>query len=330
LVIAVGGYQNSHGIQGVEKYCKFLHSANDCRRLRNKIMDAFELCNLPGTTEEERVKNLHFVIAGGGPIARTIAAELHDFVSEQVKTIFPTLEPYVKVSLINMDDHIHNFYDHAISNYFKNHWKQNYNIIKQSIVNIDAKNIILQDKSGENVSLPYGTCIWATGTVAHPLAKKIADKLPEQSNKLALIVDPSLKVLGASNIFAVGDCATIDQKDIMNWVQQKRKLGEDEMLDIDEWKALTLELSKKHPALKEIGKRAEILFEQSDINKDGKLSGKELALTLKLLEENITRFPSTASTAVQQGRFLAQQLNLDHYQTEKGNGKIHVQTHWWV
>jgi len=52
LVIAVGGYNETHNTVGVDKYCNFLNSLNDARRIRNRIIDTLEVANLPQTAEE--------------------------------------------------------------------------------------------------------------------------------------------------------------------------------------------------------------------------------------------------------------------------------------
>ena len=39
--------------------------------LRRRIGESFELAALPGTTEEDRKKALHFCVVGGGPTGET-------------------------------------------------------------------------------------------------------------------------------------------------------------------------------------------------------------------------------------------------------------------
>lgn len=44
-----------------------MKEVSDTVALRKKIQESFELAALPGTSEEERRKVLHFVVVGGGP-----------------------------------------------------------------------------------------------------------------------------------------------------------------------------------------------------------------------------------------------------------------------
>lgn len=69
-------------------------------------MDCFEKASLPYLNEEERKKNLHFVVVGGGPTGVEFAAELHDFVTEDLSKLYPSIQHLVKISLIEAADHI--------------------------------------------------------------------------------------------------------------------------------------------------------------------------------------------------------------------------------
>ena len=42
--------------------------------LRRRIGESFELAALPGTTEEDRKKALHFCVVGGGPTGETLSS----------------------------------------------------------------------------------------------------------------------------------------------------------------------------------------------------------------------------------------------------------------
>ena len=51
---------------------------------------------------------LQFVVVGGGPTGVEFAAELHDFVSEDLVKLYPTVKDLVKISLLEATDHILN------------------------------------------------------------------------------------------------------------------------------------------------------------------------------------------------------------------------------
>lgn len=71
---------------------------------------------------------------------------------------------------------------------------------------IDKENIHFNN--GEYT--PYTHCIWATGAEAHSLAWEIGSKGIAISDRGWIRVHPSLQCISHSNIFAAGDCATIE------------------------------------------------------------------------------------------------------------------------
>uniref|UniRef100_A0A6B2L224 NADH:ubiquinone reductase (non-electrogenic) n=1 Tax=Arcella intermedia TaxID=1963864 RepID=A0A6B2L224_9EUKA len=324
LVIAVGGYNETFNIPGVTQHCNFLNSLNDGRRIRNRIIDAIETANLPEVPEEEKKRLMHNVIVGGGPVAREMASLVQDFVQEKLSSLAPEsesqLKSYAKVSIIKTDDHIHNHYDYAISKcYEKKLQRKEIEVIANTIQAVGDKEIQLK-KGDSTVSVPYSSCLWLTGKTIQPLAAKIASKLEEQENSLALVVDASLKLQGAKNVYAVGDCATISQKTLIKkWehIFLETDLNKDGVIDKDEFSVLTHSLSKKYPGLKEIIRRKQEFFESADINKDGKLQSEEFVALMQKMDKILTRFPSTASTASQQGAFLGDHFNSGEHLKEE-------------
>lgn len=80
----------------------------DAQKIRRSVIECFEKASLPNLSDEEKRKVLHFVVVGGGPTGVEFAAELHDFVTEDLARLYPKLEDLVKISLIEAGDHILN------------------------------------------------------------------------------------------------------------------------------------------------------------------------------------------------------------------------------
>ena len=72
------------------------------------MIDCFERADLPNLTEEQRKKLLHFVIVGGGPTGVEFAAELHDYVAEDLAKLYPSLKHLVQITIVEAGDHILN------------------------------------------------------------------------------------------------------------------------------------------------------------------------------------------------------------------------------
>ncbi|RRT68056.1 hypothetical protein B296_00023464 [Ensete ventricosum] len=78
----------------------------DAQKIRRSVMDCFERATLPDLDEEERKRTLHFVVVGGGPTGVEFAAELHDFVSEDLAKLYPTIQDLVKITVVEHAEHI--------------------------------------------------------------------------------------------------------------------------------------------------------------------------------------------------------------------------------
>lgn len=85
-----------------------MQELEDALKIRRTVSDCFEKAVLPGLSEEERKINLHFVIVGGGPTGVEFAAELHDYIQEDLVKLYPSVKDLVKISIIQSGDHILN------------------------------------------------------------------------------------------------------------------------------------------------------------------------------------------------------------------------------
>jgi NADH:ubiquinone reductase (non-electrogenic) len=70
------------------------------------VIDCFEKASLPNISEEEKRKILHFVVIGGGPTGVEFAAEMHDFLVEDLVKLYPAIQDLVKITIIQSAEHI--------------------------------------------------------------------------------------------------------------------------------------------------------------------------------------------------------------------------------
>lgn len=133
LVMAVGAGNNTWGTPGVTEHCHFLKEVSDAQSIRNDIIDLVETASIPGQSLAEQERLLHFVVVGGGPTGVEFAAEVQDFLREDVSKIYPGIKEKVKVTLVQSRDHILNTYDQTISEYTEKQFSSdNINVITNS------------------------------------------------------------------------------------------------------------------------------------------------------------------------------------------------------
>src|SRR4030095_15737511 len=202
LVIAVGETTNTFNITGVKENAYFLREVSDARKIRIKVIDCFENASLPGISQEERNKYLTFIVCGGGPTGVEFAAELHDFIEEDVTKKYSSLTDYIVVVLIEATDKLLSSFDAKLSEYtMKNFRSQKIKVMTKSfIVKVTQNEIFLNDGS----ILPYGLLVWATGNTATSLINKT--QIQKSSNN-KIMVDEYLKGIETENVYALGDCA---------------------------------------------------------------------------------------------------------------------------
>ena len=220
LIISVGEITNSYNIEGVEKYAYFLREVADARRIRIKVIDCFENASLPGISEEEKKSFLRFVVCGGGPTGVEFAAELHDFIEEDVRKKYPGMENDIEVILIEAGDKLLNSFDEKLSEYtLKIFKRQKINVrTKSYITKVTEKEIYVNDGTHFN----YGLLVWAAGNTATDLIKN--STLPKNA-KYKLVIDHYLKVNGTDNIYALGDCTEIPNEPFPVTAQTAQRQG---------------------------------------------------------------------------------------------------------
>lgn len=83
LIVAVGATSMTLGVQGINNTMQ-LKTIRDAMDIRRKVTGNVEKACLPTTSPEDRKKLLSFVICGGGPTGVEFAAEMSDWINEDL------------------------------------------------------------------------------------------------------------------------------------------------------------------------------------------------------------------------------------------------------
>lgn len=220
LVIAVGAVSNTFGIPGVAEHAFFLKELNDARELRQHIISCFERANLPGVSAEERHRLLHFVVCGGGPTGVEFAAELNDFMLEDLQKAYPHLVAAAKITLVEAMREILGTFDEKLRRYATALFaRQRISVLTESpVVRVDGKTVYLKDGS----ELPYGLLLWSTGNGPTTFVEHL-DLLKDSRSRI--LIDEFFRVHGFDNIYAMGDCAVVESKPLPATSQVAQQQG---------------------------------------------------------------------------------------------------------
>ncbi|KAK4438632.1 External alternative NAD(P)H-ubiquinone oxidoreductase B1, mitochondrial [Sesamum alatum] len=320
LVIAIGAQVNTFNTPGVLEHCHFLKEVEDAQRIRRTVIDCFEKAVLPELTEEERRINLHFVIVGGGPTGVEFAAELYDFVHEDLVKIYPSVKDLVSISVIQSGDHILNTFDERISTFAEQKFQRDgiEVLTGHRVLSVSDRMINMKTKStGQNISIPHGMVVWSTGVGTRPVVKDFMEQIG-QGNRRILAVDEWLRVKGYEDVYALGDCATVDQKKIMEDISAIFEAADKDnsgTLTIEEFKDVIEDIIIRYPQV-ELYLKNKQLFDVTDLLKDAEGNDREevdiegFKLALSHVDKQMKSLPATAQVAAQQGAYLARCFNM--------------------
>ncbi|VAI91639.1 unnamed protein product [Triticum turgidum subsp. durum] len=217
LVVALGAAVNTFNTPGVMEHCHFLKEVEDAQKIRKSVIDCFERASIPNISEEEKRKILHFVIIGGGPTGVEFAAELHDFLVEDLVKLYPAIEQFVKITIIQSGEHILNTFDQRIAVFAESKFQRDgielstgFRVIKVSDDSITVK----CKSSGVETLVPYGMAIWSAGIGTRPVITDFMNQVG-QGKRRALATNEWLRVPECDSVYAIGDCSSISQRKIM-------------------------------------------------------------------------------------------------------------------
>ncbi|KAG0470931.1 hypothetical protein HPP92_017631 [Vanilla planifolia] len=310
LVIALGARPNTFNTPGVPEHCHFLKEIEDAQRIRRSVMSCFEKASLPNLSEEERKKNLHFVVIGGGPAGVEFAAELHDFIREDLSKLgSPNLPKRSSRDGIDV--------------------KTNFKVVRVA----DNAITMLNSASGE-VNVPYGMAVWSTGIGTRQI---ILDFMKEigQVNRRVLATDEWLRVLGCDNVYALGDCATITQRKVMEDISEIFKVADREnsgTLTVKEIKYVLDDIIERYPQValylktKQLKDFLDLLVEsEGDAAKEFiEIDIGRFKKALAQVDSQVKILPATAQVAAQEGQYLAKCFNRMKICEENPEGPLRI------
>ncbi|KAM3395519.1 external alternative NAD(P)H-ubiquinone oxidoreductase B1, mitochondrial-like [Capsicum galapagoense] len=319
LVVAVGAQVNTFDTPGVMEHCHFLKEVEDAQKIRRTVIDCFEKAVLPGLSEEERRTDLHFVIVGGGPTGVEFAAELHDFIHEDLVQLYPSVKDLVKITVIQSGDHILNTFDERISCFAESKFQRDGIEVLTGcrVVSVSKHSVNMKVKStGEYVIVPHGMVVWSTGVGTRPFVRDFMEQVG-QGKRWILATDEWLRVKGCPDVYAIGDCATVDQRKIMEDILTIFEAADTDhsgTLTIEEFQDVLEDIIIRYPQV-ELYLKSKHLFEVTELFKDSEGNEREevdiegFKSALSHVDSQMKSLPATAQVAAQQGSYLASCFN---------------------
>ncbi|GJM92931.1 hypothetical protein PR202_ga09439 [Eleusine coracana subsp. coracana] len=321
LIVSVGARPNTFNTPGVTENCHFLKEVEDAQKIRKSVLKCFERASLPNLSEEERKKNLHFVVIGGGPTGVEFAAELHDFVNGDLAKLYPDVKKYVNISVIEAGGHILTMFDKRITKFAEEKFKREGIDLKTNfkVVKVSDKDITMTNSDTGEVSVPYGCNL----------------KLEEfilQGSRRVLATDEWLRVQGCEDVYAIGDCATIAQRKVMEDVAAIFRVADKDnsgTLTVEKIKHVLGDIYERYPQMKLYLKSNQMkgfhdLLKNSEGKESKELNIEEFKKALAQVDSQVKMLPATAQVASQQGDYLARCFNRMQTCEQNPEGPIRI------
>ena len=214
LVVSMGSVDRTEAYPGLAEHAYRLKTYEDCLRLRNHMIEMYELADIEKDPEERR-RLLTFFIAGGGYAGTEVAGELADLARLLTKKEYPGIKreecrfvlvhpgPTILPELYGKDGTGPEAHPKLVEFGMNRMRKLGVEVVVNTKVEAATPNEVLLS-NGDRV--PTRTIISAVGTKMPPIVEKL--DLPKDERG-RILTDEFCRVQGYEDIWAGGDCAAV-------------------------------------------------------------------------------------------------------------------------
>jgi NADH dehydrogenase len=201
LVLATGATHSYFGHPEWERFAPGLKTLEDARRIRARVLLAFEQAEMENDPAE-RERLMTFAIIGGGPTGVEMAGAIAGLARQSLVRDFRAIDPMTaRILLIEAAPRILGPFPEDLSAYAERALKRlGVTILTgRAVENIDERGVTL---GGEVI--PAATVVWAAGVAASP----VGALLNVGTDKAGRVrVNPDLSVPGLDGVYVLGDLA---------------------------------------------------------------------------------------------------------------------------
>lgn len=203
LVVALGMVNSYFGNNEWAKHTIGLKSLGEARRIRQRVLHAFEQAEVI-QDEEERKRLMTVVVVGAGPTGVEMAGALSELTKRSFKKDFRSIKPeQSRIILVEAVDRVLTMYSEKSSaKAQKSLERMGVELhLGRPVEDISEGRIKVGDETIEAASI-----IWTAGVEANPLVKD----LPVEHNRKGQVpVEPDCSVPGHPEVFAIGDIVNL-------------------------------------------------------------------------------------------------------------------------
>jgi NADH dehydrogenase len=205
LIMAAGSANSYFGNKALAKETLGLKDLDDASKLRNRLLESFELA-VKEQDPAKRAKLLTFVVIGGGPTGVELSGAISELIRHVLRKDYPTLDVFkARVILLEaMPKILSTFRDSLQKKALRTLEKMGVEV--QMGVPVDTvENGQIKLKDGSTIEA--NTIVWAAGVRSAEVADSLGIKLARQSR---VPIEPTLQLENHSEVFVIGDMAYLE------------------------------------------------------------------------------------------------------------------------
>ena len=210
LVIAMGTQLDYSRIPGMREHAHPFKYLGDALYLRNQLVHVLECAEAEADAEMRR-RLLTFVVAGGGFSGVECIAEMNDFLREAARAYHTIKESELRLILLQRGDRILPELTESLAA-FAHRLLVGRGVeirLETSLKALSAEVAVIETKAGAVEEIPTRTTIATIPAGPHPLIAA----LPFAQERGRIVVDQHTEVPDWPGVWALGDCAAIQQVD---------------------------------------------------------------------------------------------------------------------
>jgi NADH dehydrogenase len=210
LIVGGGSKYNYFGHEEWKEFAAELKTLEGALHIRAQILRAFESAEL-AETDEERERQLTFVVVGAGPTGVEMAGQIAE-IARNTKRDFRNIDTAkTKVLLVEAGDRVLASFPPKLSGRAM-HSLVNLGVtpmLHAAVTDIDADGVTVGD---DHIS--SATVIWAAGVLAAGVSSLLAEQSGAETDKVGrLIVERDLSLPGHPEVLAIGDMVQVRGSD---------------------------------------------------------------------------------------------------------------------
>lgn len=204
LIVATGAKHAYFGNNHWEDHAPGLKTIEDALTIRRRTLLAFEKAEVT-RSDEERERLLTFVVVGAGPTGVEMAGAIREIATRTLHQDFQSIDTTTECQVILIEA------GPAVLPPFPAKLQRSANDqLARMAVDIRTDTRVTDiDAGGVTTTMGYipaGTVVWAAGVSASPLGQALGGETDRSGRA---VVERDLTLAGHSNIFAIGDVASV-------------------------------------------------------------------------------------------------------------------------